>query len=87
MPSTKHSGYVVLTAAGSPTLRIPVDTADMASAMLLHYCDKHCLGASDLGERCGDVYDDNGTLVARVSYNGRVWAPDGTLLQEPATID
>lgn len=25
----------------------------------------------------GTVFDEHGTVVARVSYNGRVWAPDG----------
>jgi hypothetical protein len=34
-------------------------------------------------EGCGNIYADDGTLVARVSHNGRVWTPDGILLQEP----
>ena len=70
---------------GGDVIRFPVDTAGMASAMLLHYRDEHSLGASDLHDRCGDVCANDGTLVARVSYNGRVWTPDGTWLRHDAT--
>lgn len=80
-----RSGYLFLAADACPTLKIPVDSADVASAMLAHYRDKYHLGASDLARGCGNIYAQDGTLVAAVSYNGRVWTPDGTLLQEPGT--
>jgi hypothetical protein len=78
-------GYVYLAATGCPTLKIPVQSADMASAMFEQYRDRNGLGASDLKPQCGSIFAHDGTLVARVSYNGRVWSPDGTLLQEPST--
>ena len=81
---TATGGFLYLAADGCPTLTIPVASADMASAMLSRYRDQYSLGASDLRDRCGNIYADDGTLVATVSYNGRVWTPDGTLLQEPA---
>ena len=31
------------------------------------------LGASQFG--CGEVYDDAGQHLARISYNGRLWPP------------
>jgi hypothetical protein len=55
----------------------------MASAMLAAYRDKYCLGASDMNEGCGNIVAEDGTVVARVSYNGRVWTPEGILLQVP----
>jgi hypothetical protein len=32
------------------------------------------LGASDLDSHCGEVYE-HGRIIARVSYNGRIWKP------------
>lgn len=87
MWSHNSSGYIYLAAVGCPTLRVPVDTANMASAMLTHYRDKYELAASDMQEGCGNIYQNDGELVARASYNGRVWAPDGRLLQEPFSTD
>ncbi len=86
-PSLKPEGYLYLTAQDAPTLRIPINSADMASAMLTRYRDQFNLGASDLNTGCGNIYDEHHTLVARVSYNGRVWDLRGTLLQEPPERD
>lgn len=83
---TNPSGYVYLAALGAPTVKVPVNTADEASALFGRYRDQYGLGASDLHDRCGNIYANDGTLVARVSYNGRVWNPQGELLQEPRTI-
>jgi hypothetical protein len=80
---TSTNGYLSLAADGCPTLKIPVDSATMASALLSRYRDHFGIGASDMKEGCGDIRADDGTLVARVSYNGRVWTPGGRLLQEP----
>jgi hypothetical protein len=79
----KASGYLYLAADGCPTLRIPVDSADRASALFAQYRDQHGIGSSEMSERCGNIHATDGVLIARVSYNGRVWTPDGTLLQEP----
>jgi hypothetical protein len=81
---TGTGGFLYLAADGCPTLRIPVASADAASALLSRYRDRFGIGASDLKKGCGDIRADDGTLVARVSYNGRVWTPGGILLQEPA---
>ena len=34
--------------------------------------DKSCLGYSDIGNG-GNVLDDNGKRIAKISYNGRIW--------------
>lgn len=39
--------------------------------------DENGLGASDMARATGQVVDCEGTYVARVSYNGRLWEPDG----------
>ena len=80
----RRGGYLYLAAAGCPTLRVPVESADMASAMFRRYRDQNGIGASDLKRNCGNIYTTDGHLVARVSYNGRVWDPHGVLLQESA---
>jgi hypothetical protein len=76
-------GFLTLAGAGCLTLRIPVGSADEASAMFQGYRDHYCLGESDLSRDCGNIFANDGTLVAMVSYNGRVWNPQGVLLQEP----
>ena len=83
LPMSGPRGYVYLSADGCPTLRVPVASADMASALLTAYRDKYGIGASDMNDGSGNVIAEDGTLVARVLYNGRVWTPEGTLLQEP----
>jgi hypothetical protein len=80
---TGTGGFLYLAADGCPTMRIPVASADRASALLSRYRDRFGIGASDMKQGCGDIHADDGTLVARVSYNGRVWTPEGNLLQEP----
>jgi hypothetical protein len=57
----------------------------MASAIFQQYRDHYGIGASDMSEGCGNIYANDGTLVATVSYNGRVWHPQGELLQESIT--
>jgi hypothetical protein len=76
------AGYIYLAADGCPTLNIAIDSADMASAQLRGYIEHNALGCSDLKENCGNVYSSDGELVAKVSYNGRVWDLEGTLLQD-----
>jgi len=64
-------GYIYLAASGCPILKIPVESADMASAMFQQYRDRNGIGASDMMPHCGSIFADDGTLVANVSYNGR----------------
>jgi hypothetical protein len=75
-------GYIYLAAVGCRTFKIPVESADMAAAMLCRYRDSNGLGSSQFKARCGNVYTDSGVLVAKVSYNGRVWSSKGELLQD-----
>lgn len=85
--SAKPNCYLSLAARGCPTLRIPVDSADMASAMLAHYRDKHGIAASDMSAGCGNISTDAGELIPAVSYNSRVWNPKGELLQEAIDVE
>lgn len=48
-----------------------------AAWLLCSWRDANDYTASDFDEGCGDVTLD-GQLVARVSYNGRIWNEDGT---------
>ena len=41
------------------------------------YLTAHSMGASDMCRGFGNV-TRNGVKVARISYNGRIWANDGT---------
>jgi hypothetical protein len=75
-------GYIYLAAVGCPTLRVPIVTADQAVAALERYRDENGLGSSDFKRSCGNIRSHDGTLVARVSYNGRVWDLNGKLLQD-----
>ena len=53
--------------------RIVCASAQEASARWCEMRDKSGLGVSDIGNG-GNVLDDNGKRIARVSYNGRVWS-------------
>jgi hypothetical protein len=80
---TVAGGYIVLSARGIETTHVPVTSADEASAIWWHFVKMNDLGASDLKRDSGQIRSNDGKLIARVSYNGRVWSPDGScLLQE-----
>ncbi len=49
-----------------------VDSLEKASEELRAFIDGNNYGASQLGRAAGNVYFD-GELVARISYNGRIW--------------
>lgn len=51
-----------------------VDTLRKASEVVREYIECNLLGSSCFTG--GDVINDNGKLVAHVSYNGRVWTPE-----------
>ena len=55
---------------------VSVRTLDEGRALWLALRDSEGLGASDMVRGCGD-YREDGRLVARVSYNGRMWTPTG----------
>lgn len=65
--------YLRLAAIGIPTRDHRVFSSDEAIAVWTDFRDHNNLGGSDLKKGCGDVHDAKGQLVARISYNGRVW--------------
>jgi hypothetical protein len=72
------SGYCLrLKAVGAPCMNVEVQFADQASKLFCAYRDRFNLGASDLEDGCGDVIDGRGEIVARISYNGRIWGSRG----------
>ena len=77
---TVAGGYIVLPARGIETTHVPVASADEASAFWWQFVKMYDLGASDLKRGSGQIRSNDGKLVARVSYNGRVWSPDGSSL-------
>ena len=80
---TVAGGYIVLSARGIKTTHFPVTSADEASTTWWQFVKMNDLDASDLKRDSGQIRWNAGKLVARVSYNGRVWSPDGGgLLQE-----
>lgn len=50
-----------------------VSSLQEASTVYSKERDESCEGASTFAE--GTVVDDVGVKIARISYNGRVWAP------------
>jgi hypothetical protein len=81
-PSIIKGGYIVLSASGMQTRHAVVSSADEASTVWRKFIEDSGLGASDLKRDSGFIYSNDRKLVAKVSYNGRVWSPDGELLQE-----
>ena len=62
--------------------RLNVMTLADAARAVRRFITERDLGASQCAG--ADVYR-NGALFARVSYNGRVWTPEGTeITEEPA---
>jgi hypothetical protein len=80
--ATDASGYIVLSARGLKTIKVPVRTAEQASTIWWLFVKKNELAGSDLKRDSGEIRSNAGELVARVSYNGRVWAPDMRRLLE-----
>jgi hypothetical protein len=78
-PEPSAGGIVVLSAPGVPTQRVPVRTADQASAIVRRFIQEHDLASSTFTG--GQILDAQGKEVAHVSYNGRVWDTAGNLLQ------
>jgi hypothetical protein len=83
-PSTIKPGYIVLSADGVRTDHVPVSSAYEASSTWRRFVESNDFGASALKHDSGFIYSNDGKLVAKVSYNGRVWTPTGELIQEAA---
>ena len=56
--------------------RVPVASYTEASRVAREFIEAHDLGGGSWTG--GQVFDATGAQVARVSYNGRVWAMDGS---------
>ena len=67
----RSGGYIYLAANGCPTLRVPVESADMASVVFQRYRDQNGIGVSDLKRNCGNIY---------TSLNFHAKASDNVLL-------
>ncbi len=64
-------------------LTFTVESLTVAALAFIAYRDLYNIGASQMAEHCGNIYGaDRQTLVAKISYNGRAWSPDGELLAE-----
>jgi len=78
----QKSWVLYLAAKGCPTFRIRVPDSGSASLLFAKYRDSYGFGASDMRRNCGNVYDSTGAVIARISYNGRVWNERGELMHE-----
>lgn len=54
---------------------VAVESFAEASRVCREYTEKYELGGGNWSG--GKITDDKGTMIARVSYNGRVWDTDG----------
>lgn len=71
------SYYLRLASGYATTYLHKIDDISEAPALYRDWIDKYDLGASQLGRDSGSVRDEEGYLRARVSYNGRLWTPEG----------
>src|SRR5205807_7053617 len=69
----KGTHYILLSATGAPTLKVPIDYADHASQVMQAYRDRFNLGSSDMGSNAGQIFTKEGQQIGYISYNGRVW--------------
>jgi len=69
-----------LAAVGCKSHQLPVADSMEAVAAFAAYRDS--IGTSDMKSGCGDITDRSGDLIARISYNGRVWLPNGQPLDQ-----
>lgn len=60
---------------GVPVEKKQVSSLQEASKVCREYIEKHDLGGSNWSG--GKVFDKTGKQIAYISYNGRVWSPDG----------
>lgn len=68
--------YIVTVAKGrNYSLIVDVKTLSEAAKVCRNFIKEHNLGSSRYTG--GEVYDLNKNMIAKVSYNGRVWDMDG----------
>lgn len=53
---------------------VVISSLKEGSEVLRGWVNEHSLGGGNMSRRCGEVREDS-KIVARVSYNGRVWTP------------
>lgn len=75
-PRFETGGYDCGAPACKRKQQIPVGNLKEASEVMRKWITDSELGGSNLDRDCGKVMDGN-SLVAKVSYNGRVWGVDG----------
>ena len=63
---------VTLKRTGSRAERVTVQDPEAAARVVTEWQDANDIGASDLDRGHGLIHDGS-RVVARVSYNGRVW--------------
>jgi hypothetical protein len=68
-----RGGHLRLAAVGCPTLRVPVNDAEQIVRVWERYRDENGIGASDMERGCGDLVAADGSVVARISNNSRIW--------------
>jgi hypothetical protein len=73
--------HIHLAAIGAPTLNIAVQFADEASRVFSTYREKYEVAASDMKAGCGNIYNSRNLLVARISYNARIWDTKGCIVE------
>ncbi|HWA95077.1 MAG TPA: hypothetical protein VG844_10800 [Terracidiphilus sp.] len=73
--------YIHLAAIGAPAVKVNIDFADQASKAFCAYRDKYGFGASAMLGGCGNIYNSDGVLVGRISYNGRIWDATGNVVE------
>lgn len=65
---------LTLCATGIKSHTVEVESFRDASEKMRAFIERHDFGASNLGRACGEIHNA-GCLLARVSYNGKVWPP------------
>jgi hypothetical protein len=74
------SRFLHLAAHGRKAMRLRVFDIETAVVVFGDFRDFNSFGASDLKAECGKITDENDNELCRISYNGRVWLPNGQAL-------
>ena len=86
IPPLAPTGYLVLSGLGMKTRRVAVNDAHQIERIWAAWRTDNDLGYHDLKADSGNLVDSTGKVVARISYNGRIWDADGGLIFDPADI-
>ena len=86
IPPLAPTGYLVLSALGMKTRRVAVNDAHQIERIWAAWRTDNDLGYHDLKADSGNLVDSTGKVVARISYNGRIWDADDRLIFDPADI-